>query len=690
MPHASWARRSPLVRFQMPLLLALFSRLLVPLAPLFMAVMLARAARESRDEVLRGALLELQRLRVLVERRLVVVLVGPPSSGKDAAILALFGLDTGGIHPVAGSTSAVAVYEAPGDDHIQILNTPGLGDVLQALTRETREVLDQADLFLFLVNAQGGVRQRERDEHSRVRQRQRPTLVLLNKLDTLREADRERLRDVAEKLRVPRAEVVGVAVDPLPQLKETPLPRGRPPLALRAAARPGPGPRRAARPRLSRVPSASCGRPGSAGPQGVGPHIELAIVGGRCDLEHPRQQGVDVDILHRRQAEPGLEVRPTGDQQAVHVALSGVVAMGPAAHPAGVFLREGAAGEGEAQLGHAMDRRDALAGAEVEGFGQVLAAGAGRVGQALELGGSPSPDRRRPPAEVHPRAPGLHPDRVEVDVVVDVEESVRGDARHAVVADHHEVRLVEATPGLQARHEATQHRVHGLHGAGDPRILRSMGVARVVRLVEVERDEAGGVLGLVQPVQDPVHPLGEGHGAVVGHRPGLPDPVGPLHLGAQNIVAPHPLALRRSRWARRQTTARQRCRARTCRRTHGGRVRRVVVDDAVVARSPVAGVQWLGKVLGGRRAPARQPGRLGRQPVRGGVSARSRSPTGAIHGDQDDRDAVGCGVVGVGRRRGRRGSVRPCATPATGSASGAAAPQPPTGGGGRCGGAVGP
>lgn len=216
--------RAPLVRFQMPLLLALFSRLLVPLAPLFMAVMLARAARESRDEVLRGALLELQRLRVLVERRLVVVLVGPPSSGKDAAILALFGLDTGGIHPVAGSTSAVAVYEAPGDDHIQILNTPGLGDVLQALTRETREVLDQADLFLFLVNAQGGVRQRERDEHSRVRQRQRPTLVLVNKLDTLREADRERfLRDVAEKLRVPRAEVVGVAVDPLPQLSETPL-----------------------------------------------------------------------------------------------------------------------------------------------------------------------------------------------------------------------------------------------------------------------------------------------------------------------------------------------------------------------------------------------------------------------------------------------------------------------------------
>ena len=206
------------------LLLGVLVRLIPVFAPFFMALVLLRVARTTRDSVLRGAILELQRLRLLVQRRLVVALVGPPSSGKDAAILALFGLDTGNVDPVAGSTKAVALFTAPRDPHIQIVNTPGLGDVLTELTLETREILDQADLFLFLVNSQGGVRQRERDEFARVRQRQKPTLVLVNKVDTLKDEDRPRfLADVATKLRVDAAQVVGVAVDPLPQLSPQPI-----------------------------------------------------------------------------------------------------------------------------------------------------------------------------------------------------------------------------------------------------------------------------------------------------------------------------------------------------------------------------------------------------------------------------------------------------------------------------------
>jgi GTP-binding protein EngB required for normal cell division len=206
------------------LLLGVLVRIIPVFAPFFMALVLLRVARTTRDGVLRGAILELQRLRLLVQRRLVVALVGPPSSGKDAAILALFGLDTGNVDPVAGSTKAVALFTAPGDPHIQIVNTPGLGDVLTELTLETREILDQADLFLFLVNSQGGVRQRERDEFARVRQRQKPTLVLVNKVDTLKDEDRPRfLADVAAKLRVEPAQVLGVAVDPLPQLSPVPI-----------------------------------------------------------------------------------------------------------------------------------------------------------------------------------------------------------------------------------------------------------------------------------------------------------------------------------------------------------------------------------------------------------------------------------------------------------------------------------
>jgi GTP-binding protein EngB required for normal cell division len=216
--------RSQLPLLRPPMLLAVFARVLPFLAPVLAGWVLYRLHRSRSDALLLPAVLELQRLRVLVQRRLVLVLVGPPSSGKDAAMKALFGLDTGGINPVAGSTRTVAVYTAPGDPSIQVVNTPGLGDVLTELTLETREVLDQADLFLFLVNAQGGVRQRERDEFSRCRQRRRPILVVVNKVDTLQESDRERfLADTAAKLQVERAQVVGAAMDPLPQLADSPL-----------------------------------------------------------------------------------------------------------------------------------------------------------------------------------------------------------------------------------------------------------------------------------------------------------------------------------------------------------------------------------------------------------------------------------------------------------------------------------
>ncbi len=203
---------------------SLVSRVLLPLfGPLIGLFFLLWIGRR-RDDVLLPVVAEVARLREVVSRRAIVALVGPPSSGKDAAIGALFGMDTGNVNPVAGSTKSVAVYPVPGGEGLEVVNTPGLGDVVEALSEETRQTLDQADLFLFLVNAQGGVRAREKAEWERVRARGAPTLVVVNKLDTLRETDRGRmLDDVAAKLGVPREQVVGAAVDPLPQLMPTPL-----------------------------------------------------------------------------------------------------------------------------------------------------------------------------------------------------------------------------------------------------------------------------------------------------------------------------------------------------------------------------------------------------------------------------------------------------------------------------------
>jgi small GTP-binding protein len=177
-----------------------------------------------RDEILLPAVLHIADLRRRVSRRFTIGVVGPPSSGKDAALGALFGIQTGNVHPVAGSTREVTVYRIAGDTGLQVVNTPGVGDVIEALTEEARAVLDQIDVFLFLVNAQGGVRTRERNEFALCRARRRPLLVVVNKIDTLKAEDRERfLEDTRLKLAQPAGGVMAAAFDPLPALSPIPL-----------------------------------------------------------------------------------------------------------------------------------------------------------------------------------------------------------------------------------------------------------------------------------------------------------------------------------------------------------------------------------------------------------------------------------------------------------------------------------
>jgi small GTP-binding protein len=201
-------------------LLWIFAPIVGPLAAIGLLVWVS----QPRDEILLPAILQVALLREKVARRFTIGIVGPPSTGKDAALGAVFGVHTGNVHPASGSTREVAVYRLPGADGLQIVNTPGVGDVKEELTEETRAVLDQIDLFLFLVNAQGGVRTREKAEFQLCRMRRRPMLVVVNKIDTLMPSDRERfVEDVRSKLGVPPGAVVAAAFDPLPQLAPAPI-----------------------------------------------------------------------------------------------------------------------------------------------------------------------------------------------------------------------------------------------------------------------------------------------------------------------------------------------------------------------------------------------------------------------------------------------------------------------------------
>lgn len=163
-------------------------------------------------------------IRAALQQRLVVAFLGSASSGKDSAIRALFGLDFGQVDPIPGSTDEVRVAPIDRDGQVLVVNAPGFGDVRASVDRKAREVLDQLDLAVYLLNADGGATIDERRDLDAIRALGRPTLVCINKIDLIRPDQRERFveRTLAQ-LAVDKGDAVVTAFDPLPALADAPL-----------------------------------------------------------------------------------------------------------------------------------------------------------------------------------------------------------------------------------------------------------------------------------------------------------------------------------------------------------------------------------------------------------------------------------------------------------------------------------
>jgi GTP-binding protein EngB required for normal cell division len=202
---------------------------LTPIGCLFRPIAIPLAAwwflQPDERVTIEGAL-QIARLRQSVIHRVTIGVIGSPSTGKDAAIKALFGLDTGNVSPIAGSTKEVAIQRAPGATALYLVNTPGMGDVVESVTEEARQVLDHIDVYLYLINAEGGVQAREKADYSRCVATGKPVLAVMNKIDVLRPRDKDKfLADARQKLGVAEADFVAVAFDPLPELSPTPINR---------------------------------------------------------------------------------------------------------------------------------------------------------------------------------------------------------------------------------------------------------------------------------------------------------------------------------------------------------------------------------------------------------------------------------------------------------------------------------
>jgi GTP-binding protein EngB required for normal cell division len=194
-----------------------------PILPILLPLLLWRTLRPN-EQVLLGHILEVGRIRQMVAQRVTIGVVGSPSAGKDAAIRALFGVDSGNISPIAGSTRTVTAQRASNESALFIVNTPGLGDVDEAISEETRQILDHIDVYLYIVNAEGGVQAREKSDYDRCAATGKPVLAVVNKVDVLRPLDVAKyLEDARQKLGVGESNFAACAFDPLPQLSAAPI-----------------------------------------------------------------------------------------------------------------------------------------------------------------------------------------------------------------------------------------------------------------------------------------------------------------------------------------------------------------------------------------------------------------------------------------------------------------------------------
>ena len=154
--------------------------------------------------------------------KLMVAFYGAASSGKSSGIKTLFGLDVKQIHPIPGTTDKVYVWRLP--NGISVADTPGLQDIDEDFVLKAKSFIDDVDIFVYLVNSNGGINEKVQDDLNLLKAVSRPLLVVLNKIDTIQPGDRQEFFEhqlVAAG--VPRENMMLAAFDPIPNLSPHPI-----------------------------------------------------------------------------------------------------------------------------------------------------------------------------------------------------------------------------------------------------------------------------------------------------------------------------------------------------------------------------------------------------------------------------------------------------------------------------------
>ncbi|HVB96142.1 MAG TPA: ribosome biogenesis GTPase Der [Chloroflexota bacterium] len=122
----------------------------------------------------------------------IIALVGRPNVGKSTLFNRIVGERIAIVEDVAGTTRDRLYYDADWNGRtFTLVDTGGLeiepgSDIAQRVREQAELAVDEADLILFMVDAQLGITGGDLEVASLLRQTQKPVLVVANKADTAR------------------------------------------------------------------------------------------------------------------------------------------------------------------------------------------------------------------------------------------------------------------------------------------------------------------------------------------------------------------------------------------------------------------------------------------------------------------------------------------------------------------------